>query len=46
MEYFENASEAMAEAFADIYDNGSEANPLSVEIKRLTKEHLESYERG
>ena len=42
----ENASEAMAEAFADVYDNGENANPLSFEIKRLTKEQLETYERG
>lgn len=42
----ENASETMAEAYADIYDNGKDANPLSVEIKRLTKEQLEAYERS
>ncbi len=42
----ENASETMAEAFADVYSNGKEANPLSIEIKRLAKEQLETYERG
>lgn len=40
----ENASETMAEAFADIYANGENANPLSVEIERLTLETLKSYE--
>ena len=42
----ENASETMAEAFADIYANGDKANPLSLEIMRLTKETLKTYERG
>lgn len=42
----ENASETMAEAFADVYSNSKEANPLSIEIKRLAKEQLETYERG
>lgn len=42
----ETASETMAEAFADVYANGENANPLSVEIKRLTKEMLESYKGG
>ena len=42
----ENASETMAEAFADIYANGEKANPLSLEIMRLTKEKLSSYEGG
>lgn len=41
----ENASETMAEAFADVYVNGEDANPLSVEIKRLTGELLEFCER-
>ena len=40
----ENASETMAEAFADIYANGDNANPLSLEIMRLTKETLSTYE--
>ena len=42
----ENASETMAEAFADVYTNGDKANPLSLEIMRLTKETLKTYERG
>lgn len=42
----ENASETMAEAFADIYANGDNANPLSVEIERLTMEALKAYEGG
>lgn len=36
-------SETMAEAFADVYINGKDANPLSVEIKRLTIEKLKKY---
>ena len=36
-------SETMAEAFADVYANGSNANPLSVEIKRLTQEQMKRY---
>lgn len=40
----ENASETMAESFADVYANGENANPLSIEIVRLTKEKLETYE--
>lgn len=42
----ENASETMAEAFADVYTNGDKANPLSLEIMRLTKETLKTYEGG
>lgn len=42
----ETASETMAEAFADIYANGESANPLSLEIKRLTIETLKQYEGG
>lgn len=42
----ETASETMAEAFADICANGSGANPLSVEIKRLTAEKVKEYGRG
>lgn len=42
----ETASETMAEAFADIYANGVNANPLSLEIERLTMEALKSYEGG
>jgi hypothetical protein len=33
----------MAEAFADVYANGEKANPLSVEIKRLTYSLMEQY---
>lgn len=36
-------SETMAEAFADVYINGKDANPLSVEIKKLTIEKLKKY---
>lgn len=42
----ENASETMAEAFADIYSNGENANPLSLEIMRLTQEKVKTYEGG
>ena len=42
----DTASETMAEAFADVYANGKNANPLSVEIKRLTTETLKKYEGG
>ena len=40
----ENASETMAEAFADVFANGKNANPLSLEIMQLTKEKLKTYE--
>ena len=36
-------SETMAEAFADVYANGVNANPLSKEIKRIAKEQMDSY---
>ncbi len=39
----DSASETMAEAFADVYANGKNANPLSVEIRKLTKEQLKKY---
>lgn len=42
----ETASETMAEAFADVYANGEKANPLSIEIKRLTAETVKNYEGG
>lgn len=42
----ETASETMAEAFADVYANGENANPLSIEIKRLTAETVKNYEGG
>ena len=41
-----NDSEAMAEAFADVYANGENANPLSKEIKKIAKELLNSYKKG
>lgn len=41
-----NASETMAEAFADVYANGKNANPLSIEIKRLTVEKYKNYKGG
>lgn len=40
----ETASETMAEAFADVYANGKEASPLSIEIERLTLEKIKTYE--
>ena len=40
----DTASETMAEAFADVYANGKDASPLSVEIERLTFETLKTYE--
>lgn len=40
---FDTDSETLAEAFADVYANGLNANPLSVEIKRLTKEQMKKY---
>ena len=36
-------SETMAEAFADVYSNGENANPLSIEIKRVTEKLLSRY---
>lgn len=42
----DTASETMAEAFADVYANGKDASPLSIEIERLTWEKLSSYEGG
>ncbi len=42
----DTASETMAEAFADVYANGEKANPLSIEIKRLTAETVKNYEGG
>ena len=39
----DSPSETMAEAFADVYANGKNANPLSVEIRKLTKEQLKKY---
>ena len=42
----ETASETMAEAFADVYANGENASPLSIEIERLTMETIKTYEGG
>lgn len=39
----DSPSETMAEAFADVYANGANASPLSVEIKKLTKEQIKKY---
>ena len=36
-------SETMAEAFADVFANGTNANPLSIEIKKLTIEKMKQY---
>ncbi|MEG0709492.1 MAG: hypothetical protein RR986_01550 [Longicatena sp.] len=38
-----DAQETLAEAFADVYANGEDANPLSIEIKRITIEKYNSY---
>ena len=40
----DTASETMAEAFADVYANGKDASPLSLEIERLTLETIKTYE--
>lgn len=40
------SSEALAEAFADVCANGENANPLSIEIKRLTHDTFERYKKG
>lgn len=42
----ETDSETMAEAFADVYANNENANPLSIEIKKLTIEKLKQYKGG
>lgn len=42
----DTASETMAEAFADVYANGENASPLSLEIERLTLETIKTYEGG
>lgn len=39
----DNYSETLAESFADVYVNGNNANPLSIEIKRLTLETYNKY---
>ena len=38
-----NASETLAEAFADVYANKTNANPLSIEIRGLTEETYKKY---
>lgn len=38
-----NDSETMAEAFADVYANGSNAKPLSIEIRRIAQQTLSKY---
>ena len=38
-----DASETLAEAFADLYANKSKANPLSQEIYKLTVERMKKY---
>lgn len=38
-----DASEILAEAFADLYANKSKANPLSQEIYKLTVEQMKKY---
>lgn len=42
----DSASETMAEAFADVYANGDNAQELSKEIRRLTIETVEKYKGG
>ncbi len=39
-------SEALAEAFADVYANGDDANILSLKIKEITKAQFEQYRKG
>ena len=39
----DNASEAMAEAFADVYANGTNASPVSNEIVKLTTERYKLF---
>lgn len=36
-------SEAFAEAFHDVYANDKEANPLSLEIKKITRQRMNHY---
>ena len=40
------SSETMAEAFADVYANGDNANPLSLIIKKLTHSQYLKYKKG
>ena len=39
----DNDSETMAEAFADVFANGKEANPMSFIIKKFTKAQYLNY---
>lgn len=39
-------SETLAEAFQDVYANGKEANPLSLEIKKITKQRMNHYKEA
>lgn len=38
--------EAFAEAFADVFSNGKNANPLSIEIRKLALERYEELKGG
>lgn len=42
----ESDSETLAEAFHDVYANGEKANPLSIEIKKITEEKMNLYKKG
>lgn len=42
----ESDSETLAEAFHDVYANGEKANPLSIEIKKITEEKMNQYKKG
>ena len=42
----ENASEAMAEAFADYACNGANASPVSIEIVKITRRTYDAYTKG
>lgn len=42
----ESDSETLAEAFHDVYANGENANPLSIEIKKITQEKMNQYKKG
>lgn len=41
-----NASESIAESFADVYSNGTQASPVAIEIRRLTKELYDTVMGG
>lgn len=41
-----NASEAMAEAFADYACNGTNASPVSLEIVKITRRVYDAYSKG